>query len=231
METKAERSRAMRWKKPALADLSLWAIDDRLTDIRDECCDIRWAIQDDDMLINALDGNEEEAFEFKMLFTDLENEAEQLCSRLDELFQYDDDREARFDDCTVALLGDRFKVVGYDTVEEDYFSLTSYCQELAVTEAGKRIMRLTKKELLSEIGQCLGIVLSFHNVEIKYEYLKATFDILRDQNVSIIQTIRDINEAYERANEVKFREWEPKTIEFDRLIALLSEQTDKLWLE
>lgn len=231
MPTKAERSRNMRWKKPALADLNLWTIDSKLTDIRDECSEIRWTAQDDEMLINALDGNEEEAYEFKMLFTDLESESEQLCSCLDELFRYDDDRERRFNDCTVALIGDRFNVIGYDSVEEDYFSLTSYSQELAFTEAGKRFMRLTKKEMLSDIGQCLGIILAFHNIEMKYEYLRATFDILRDKNVSVIQTMKDINEAYERANEVQFREWEPKTIEFDRLIALLSEQTDKLWLE
>ena len=221
----------MRWKKSALADLNLWAIDSKLTDIRDECCEIHWTAQDDEMLINALDGDEEEAYEFKMLFTDLESEAEQLCYQLDELFRYEDDRESRFNDCTVALIGNRFNIVGYDSVEEDYVSLTSYMQELAFTEAGKRIMRLTKKEMLSDIGQCLGIILAFHNIEMKYEYLRATFDILRDKNVSVIQTVKDINEAYERANEVKFREWEPKTIEFDRLIANLSEQTDKLWLE
>ena len=92
-------------------------------------------------------------------------------------------------------------------------------------------MRLTKKEMLSDIGQCLGIILSFHNVEMKYEYLKATFDILRDKNVSITQIIKDINATYESANEVKFHEWESSTMKFDKLIATLSEMNDKLWIE
>lgn len=229
--TKAERSRKMRWRKPALADLNYWAIDDKLTEICNECGDIRWTVQDDDMLINALDGNEEEAFEFKMLFSDLESEAYELSEQLSETFRFEEDKEQKFDDCTVALIGNRFRVLGYDTVEEDYFSLTSYEGELAASSAGKRMMRLTKKEMLSDIGQCLGIILSFHNVEMKYEYLKATFDILRDKNVSIIQIIKDINTTYESANEVKFHEWESSTKEFDKLIATLSEMNDKLWIE
>lgn len=229
--TKAERSRKMRWRKPALADLNYWAIDDKLTEICSECGDIRWTVQDDDMLINALDGNEEEAFEFKMLFSDLESEAYELSEQLSETFRFEEDKEQKFNDCTVALIGNRFRVLGYDTVEEDYFSLTSYEEELAASSAGKRMMRLTKKEMLSDIGQCLGIILSFHNVEMKYEYLKATFDILRDKNVSIIQIIKDINTTYESANEVEFHEWESSTKEFDKLIATLSEMNDKLWIE
>ena len=36
------------------------------------CCDIKYAEQDDDTLINAFDGNEDEAHEFILQFSDLE---------------------------------------------------------------------------------------------------------------------------------------------------------------
>ena len=129
------------------------------------------------------------------------------------------------------MIGDRFKVVGYDSVEEDYFSLTSYTEGLAISEAGIRIKKKKKKEMLYDIGQCLGIILAFYNVEMKYEYLRATFDILQDKNTSAIEVIKNINTAYERANEVDFNSWENATKELDEFIRTLSEMTDRLWVE
>lgn len=224
--SKAERSRNMRWKRPALAELGYNAITTKLDDIINACGDIHWTSDDDEMLLNALDGDEEEAFEFKMLFTALENEAYQLSEMLRDVFCFYDDPEQRFDDCTVALIGDRFQLVGYDDYEEDYFHLTSYDEELAFSKSGERIMRLTKKEMLSTIGQCLGIILSFHNVEMKYEYLKATFDILRDGNTSILKTIKEIEEAYETANSANF--WGKEAKNFEKIVGDLP---DRFWIE
>jgi len=46
---------------------------DELNDIQEACSDVHWFIdQDDDTLINALDGNDEQVWEFKMAFADLE---------------------------------------------------------------------------------------------------------------------------------------------------------------
>ena len=229
--TKAERSRNMRWKRPAIADLNYWSMSQKLDDICGECADIHWAASDDDALINALDGDEEEAFEFKMLFTSLEAEAEELSGRFYEIFGGFDDAERCFNDFTVALIGDRFQMLGYDDYEEDYFSLTSYFSELAMTEAGKRVMRMTKKEMLSQIGQTLGIILAFHNVEHKYEYLKATFDLLQDRNTSVIQVIREIEAAYLSADKVQFKPWADETKALDKLISTLEKANDRLWVE
>ena len=67
--TKAEISRNLRWKRPALEELSYQSIIDKLYEIAEACDEIRWEYSDDDELIDALDGNEDEAFEFKMLFS------------------------------------------------------------------------------------------------------------------------------------------------------------------
>ena len=87
-----------------------------------------------------------------------------------------------------------------------------------------------QKERLSEYCQATGLRFAVYNGDTP-EYRTDGRDELLPGEVGTRTDIRDINEAYERANEVEFREWEPKTIEFDRLIAHLSEQTDKLWLE
>lgn len=225
MSTKAERSRNLRWKKPAIAELSYWEIVNKLDDITNECYEIHWYSDDDDALVNALDGDEEEAFEFRMLITALEGEAYELDEQFRDFARYGDDGEKRFNDCSVALIGNRFRQIGYDDIEEDYFSLSSYDSGLAQTDAGKRVMRLTKAEMLSTIGQVLGMILAFKNIELKYEYLKATIDILRDQNNSVIQQIKEIEAAYEAANEEGFYGDAAKS--FDKLIY---ELPDQMWI-
>lgn len=224
--TKAEISKNLRYKRPALSDLSYEEITNKLENMQEACSEIHWAFDDEDALINALDGNEEEAWEFKMLFSSLEAESYQLWEQITDQFAYAyDDPERTWDDFSVALIGNRFEIVGYDGYEEDYYSLCSYEQELATTEAGKRVMRLTKAEMLSQIGQVLGIILAFHNVEMKYEALKATIDVLRGRNTSIIQQIKTIEQAYEKAQGEP--EWREEWREFDCLTKELPEQ---LWI-
>ena len=219
--TIAERSRQLRYKKAALAELGYNQIRDSIYNMTEECDNIRWIMDSDiDTLTNALDGDEEEAFEFRMMFAELSAECEQLWSAIDEY------EEQHFDDCSVALIGNRFDAVGYDGYQEDYYSLTSYESELAVSESGKRIMRMTKPEMLQEIGRTLGIILSFQNVQYKYEYLKATMDILKGENHSFLQAIKDIEAAYEKMDEDG--RYSEAGRNFDRLIG---ELPDKTWVE
>lgn len=219
--TRAERSRQLRYKKAALEELGYEYIHSRLYEISDECSEIRWLADGDiDTLTDALDGDEDEAFEFRMMFSELSAECDQLLNALN-LFG-----EQQFDDCSVALIGNRFNAVGYDGYEEDYYSLTGYESKLAQTESGKRIMRLTKTEMLQEIGRTLGIILSFQNVQYKYEYLKATMDILKGENHSFLQAVKDIETAYEKMDEDgRYSESERS---FDRLV---DELPDKTWVE
>lgn len=223
--SKAERSKNMRYKRPALASMGAEFLMDELDQIREACADIHWFTdQDDETLLNALDGDEEDAYEFRMAFSDLEAKAEHLNSLLYELRSYGDTIWRVYDDCTVALIGNRYNVVGYDGFEEDYFSLTSYEKELAHTEAGKRLMRMTKADILSAIGQSMGILVSFLNLRQSYDYLKATFDILRDVNTSLLDTIKEIDAAYEAAAKVDFHSWCEETKHFDRLLDCLPDQ-------
>ena len=222
--TKAERSRNLRYKKPMLADLGYQSMLETLLEIQENCSDIKWATEEDNgTLLNALDDNEDDEFEFKMSFAMLEAECENLYYLLTDhcIAEY-------FDTCTVALIGNRFNTVGFDDYEEDYYSLTYYERGLAYTEAGKRIMRMTKPEMLSTIGQCLGIILSFQNVLVKYDYLKAIMDILKDENHCVLKIIKEIESAYEDANKDEFCWCEKSTKRFDRLVESLPE---KFWIE
>lgn len=226
--SKADRCRNLRYKKPALMGIGYYAITEKLDEIQEVCSEIHWAFDDDETLINAFDGNDEEAWEFRMAFTEIEGEAYQLSECLREQFSYGDDPAREFDDCSVALIGNCFSAVGYDDYEENYYSLTSYETQLAATDAGKRIMRKTKAEMLSTIGQVLGIILSFQNVELKYEYIKATIDIFRDENISVLQVIKQIEQKHADIFCDDYGKSRSAEKDFD---ALVKELPDKYWCE
>lgn len=206
--TKAERCQNLRYRKPALASMGYSDIIAGLEEIEETCADIHWWIDgEQDFLIDAL-GGEEEAFNFRFAFSDLETDAERLSDALREYgwhIDRDDDEEddeytaveRAFDDMTVALVGNRFRLVGFDDYEMDYFSLAGYESSLAETEAGKRVMRMTKKEMLSSIGECMGILLAYMDLQYKFDRLKATMDILEDKNSAMLDTIKDIEKAYD----------------------------------
>ncbi len=221
--SKADRARNLRYKKAALAALSYDSMINELYDISEECSEIQYFVSDDETLLDALDGDDDDAYEFKMMFCDLSAKCEQLDSAIRENYV-----QEHFDDFMVGILGNKYNAVGYDGYEEDYFSLTGFEGELAQTESGKRIMKLTKQEMLSIAGQCFGAALAFLDVRYAYDYLKATFDILKDQNTSILQTIKDIEAAYKEADSEGFYEYSQKTKHFDQLISQLPERT---WLE
>lgn len=229
--TKAERTRALRYKRPALASMGYEAIIEELWEIQSACDDVQYFLDTDDgSLLNALEDGDEDEEEFRIAFADLSAKAYQLDEQINEQDRYSDDFPRDFNDCTVSLIGDRYQLVGYDTVEEDYYSLCGYDNNLAVTEAGKRLMRRTKAEMLSTIGQCLGILVAFLDLRQSYDYLKATMDILRDENTSMLQTIKMISDTYDRMTdpEATYAENRKAERDFDRILDRLP---DKAWVE
>lgn len=227
--TKSEHSRALRYKRPALASLGYETIYSELNSIQETCEEVQWYIdEDDDQLLNALDGDDEAVWEFKTAFADLTAKTEEILGAVDRVerdcFGTSEDFARLFDDCTVALIGDRYEVVGYDSMEEDYFHLISYEQELACTEAGKRLMRKTKADMLSTIGMCVGITLAFIDLRQQYDYLKATMDILLDENRAVTQQLQAVEDAYFKAEAVGFAAGFAETRTFERLLDALPAQ-------
>lgn len=234
-EIKENRTRNLRYKRPALASMGFDAMIAELDEIEEACVGVRWfADQDDEALINALDGNEEEAWEFKFAFAELEAKVNQLREAMSDNWGYpaqfyETPYYRRYDYCTVALVGNRYRTIGWDADEEDYMSLTRYEEELAETEAGKWLMRLTKKDMISTIGQSVGTLLAFLDLRQSYDYLKATFDILRDENTSMLQQIKAIEAAYEEACCTDW--WHTKKEAVERFDRLLEALPDRVWIE
>ena len=84
-ETKRRKAKQLRYKKPIVKNFNLESITQELLDIQEQCEDVHWYFDsDDDSLINALDGDEDEAYEFRMMFADLCAECEQMREDLEE---------------------------------------------------------------------------------------------------------------------------------------------------
>ncbi|MCI5751566.1 MAG: hypothetical protein MR038_03680 [Oscillospiraceae bacterium] len=83
--TKQEKAKQLRYKKAILAEFNLESICTELEEISYNCEEIRWVIDGEEgTLIAALDGDDEEAFEFRMGFSELDSECEELYDLLHE---------------------------------------------------------------------------------------------------------------------------------------------------
>ena len=92
-EMKKNKAKKLRYKKPIVKNLNLETIQQDLWDIQESCEEVHWFTDSDDgseTLINALSGDEDEAYEFKMAFAD-------LCAECERMF--DDMQEEWVPDC------------------------------------------------------------------------------------------------------------------------------------
>lgn len=191
-ETRAYKAKQLRYKKPIVRDLNLASIQSEIWEMMEVCTDIHWYDNDEESLVNALNGDEDEAFGFKMDFTDLEAELEMFQSDLNDIYV------GEYFDLLFPAVGADYAggFLGYDEYEGDYFGLQPYEYDYAEDEAAKKLMRLTKKELLDAVGQCLKIVHSYIGIRYRYDCLEAAIEILRGENMDRIKAVKGIEEQY-----------------------------------
>lgn len=198
-ETKRLKAKNLRYKKPIVKDLNLEKITEDLYDIMNECEDVRWCTDSEsgeDSLLNALDGDEDEAYEFKMAFAD-------LCAECDRM--YEDLHEEWIPECfdiffVTAGAGESFGgLLGWDSFEGDYFGIDG-TDSWAEDEAKKKLKQMTKDELIAAIRQCFKVYQAYIGLRSRYDSLKAAIDILRDKNTGVLQAVKEIEKLYEEAS-------------------------------
>lgn len=229
-ETKRYKAKQLRYKKPIVKDLNLWTIQQELWDIQEACEDVRWySDTDEDTLINALDGDEEEAYEFKMMFADLCAECERMGNDLEE--EWIPDCFDRF--FVAAGAGESFGgLLGYDSYEQDYFGLS--CEETWAEDESKKVLkRMTKDELIAASRQCFRVYQSFIALRNRYDCLKASMDILRDQNTGYLQMVKRIEDMYEKADKETegFRWTFGRRPALDELNRILENMPQEAWIQ
>ena len=224
-ETKRLKAKNLRFKKPICRDLNLDTIKSNLYDIMCECEEIRWYTDSDDgedTLINALTGDEDEAYEFKMAFAGLCAECEQMQSDLEEEWIPE-----CFDIFFVAAGTGGY--LGWDFYEQDYFGIDGM-DTFAEDEAKKKLKQMTKDELIQAIRQCFRVYQSYVGLQNRYDSLKAAIDILKDENTGILQVIREIEKLYEAANKKQgvYAKYSDEWKDFDRYTDALPQEA---WIQ
>lgn len=224
-ETKKYKAKQLRYKKPIVKNLNLDKITEDLWDIQDECENIRWYTDSEDgsdSLLNALDGDEDEAYEFKMAFGDLCAECEQMMSDLNEEWVPE-----CFDIFFVAArAGDSYGgILGYDTYEQDYYGI-SCMDSFAEDEAKKKLKQMTKDEIIAAVRQCFKVYRGYIGLRNRYDSLKAAIDILRDKNTGVLQAVKEIEKLYEKASEEqgRYAEYSKAWRDFERYTNTLPQE-------
>lgn len=213
-ETKRFKSKQLRYKRPIVKNLNLYSITQDLWDIQEECENVRWYTESEDgndSLINALAGDEDEAYEFKMAFADLCAECDRMREDIEEEWV-----PKCFDIFFVAAgAGELWGgLLGWDSYEQDYFGI-SCDSSFAEDEAKKKLKQMTKEDLIEASRQCFRVYGAYIGLRNRYDSLKAAIDILRDQNTGYLQVVKEIEKLYEAVSQDEWskesREWERYT--------------------
>lgn len=223
--TKKNKAKNLRYKKPIARYINLDAIKQDLWDIQEECEEVRWFTDSEDgeeTLINALSGDEDEAYEFKMAFADLCAECERMLEDLEEEWVPD-----CFDIFFVAAgAGD---LLGWDSYEQDYFGIAA-SESFAEDEAKKKLKQMTKDDLITASRQCFKVFQSYIGLRNRYDSIKAAIDILKDKNTGYLQVVKEIERLYEDAEKQqdRYAEYSKEWKEFERYTDALPKEA---WIQ
>lgn len=226
-EKKREKARQLRYKKPIVRDLNLWQIKEELDEISEECDNVRYFWEtDDETLLNAMDGDEDEAYEFKMMFADLCAECDQMREDLEDAYVPD-----CFDILFVAAGAGEFGggYFGWDTYEQDYYGIDC-TDDFIKGEGAQQLKRMTKDQIIECTHDCLKILYAYIGIRYRYDSLKAAFDILRDANTGRLKLIRKIDELYSEAEEESYGfKWNTEKVK--QLNAMFEALPQETWIQ
>ena len=225
---KDERTRKLRYSKSIIAKFNYDEICNDLYDIQCACEEVRYATDDEDVLIDALGGNDEEAYEFKMMFSDLEGKSEQLQRLLNDYSYYE--RISEYFDQFIAGVSDGtgMRHYAWDMVEEDFYEVTSFEGNVCVQEAQKKLMRMKKEDLISCANRVFRIILAYLDLKYKYDYLSATMEILNDEQRGIIDMVKELDRLYSIADADEWYCYGESYKNYDRLLETVP---DRMWIE
>lgn len=221
-EKRMEKARNLRYKKAIAIGMNMYDIRQWLDDTGEALEDVAYTTQNEDVFLNAFDGDEEEAFEYRVAFSSLAADVERFRDDLERCWVPE-----CFDDFFCACAGRGFEYAGFDSVEQDYFGLDDFEDGLAQTEARKRLERLTKKDLIEAAHRCFQIAIAYLGLKGRRDDLQAALDILRAQNKGLLHGIREIEELYEKWSEAEFENKEDIGHRMDAIAAQLPEE---VWL-
>lgn len=170
--------------------------------------------------------------DYKELFDELSAAAyslEDAMQNCDEYYHFgieDDGQTTVWDDIMVSAIGELYGTLGYDYQEYDYYRIIdSFEVQLAQEEAKKRLMRLTKKDLLDYFCKVFQIMALFWDLKASHDCLTAVVDELDFKGALLTEKSSAIDKLYE-----EYTGRDPE--EFDRKFGELTKNLPKrMWIE
>lgn len=160
--------------------------------------------------------------EYKELFDDLAGDASSLIDAMDEYDRYGgDSTKDIWDEMTVALLGQTQRVLGFDSVEQDYFGMLNHEEDWAVEEAEKKLERFTKSDLIKYFRKVLVILVSFLDIKAAHDCLTSIVTELDEKGALLERKNKQIDQIY---GDLTGKNGE----QFDNLVANLPQ---RMWVE
>lgn len=223
-ELRREKARNLRYKKAIHAELNLEAITNELYEMYEKASDVLyWCEDDGSTQLDELIGDEEETFELRMAFSTLEGDCQQMLEDLNNEWVPE-----FFDDFFGGISPRGSMMLGYDSYEGDYFGIDAgYESELAQGECSKRLMNHTKAEIIEAYSVCFRVAINYIGLKSRYDGLKSYIDILHGQNTGLLQTVKRIEELYDKMTDCSLTRWEDGK-EFN---ALLDSLPPEVWLQ
>ena len=87
---------------------------------------------------------------------------------------------------------------------------------------------MNKDEMIAAARQCFKVYSAYVALRYRYDCLKNSMDILRDQNTGYLQTVKEIEELYSKAEEEGFRNWYPNTKKLNNYLDSLPQEA---WIQ
>lgn len=172
------------WKKSMLDGLDLGSIQNELYDMSEngDC----WGYDDRD------EGSYYN--EFRELFNEIAAGATDLNEAIDE---WRDTMDGAWDDLTVGMLGDTQRVLGFDTVERDYYRMTEpYMEGWAQDEACKRVEHWTKREMMGNFKFVLSTLVSYMDLKAASDTMLAVVSELDYRGAMLEEKTNRIDQIY-----------------------------------
>lgn len=163
---------------------------------------------------------------YEELFNELSAGAYDLSEAIMEFetgLYYDFD-EKLWDIFTVGLLGERDTILGYDPVQEDYYNILdpeSFDLDLAVKTAEKKILKMTKADMLRCFRTVLVTLICYFDLKSAHDCLTAVVTELEERGAILVEKNNQINNLYKDLTGANGEE-------FDRLIKRIPQ---RMWVE
>lgn len=201
VEKRIREAKARRVKKPMCKELNISSIRDFLEKMSSDGDEVTYAIQNDNVLVDVINGNPEEAFEFRTAFSSLSAD----CYRF-----YEDLQNVWIPECFDLFFAAIYSVEmsGYDVYEEDYFPLNDFEASEATMIAREKLMTMKKNDIVEAAERCFNIAMQYVALRSRFEDLKAGLDIIKAKNDGLLGEIQQINDLYDKAIEKRISTWD-----------------------